>query len=640
MKNLFSMLMLVTLGLKAAGQNSDKLYLITENNLYGYIDKTGKTLIEPRFPAAGQFSEGLAPVRLKGTYGYINKTGSFSIPAQYDMAFPFSQGLAKVFIDSTPFFITTKGEIAFQHHYKNISDFGKNSFATVLTHTGKWGLIDRKGNLLADTVFVKIGSFSEGLAVVTGLQHNPYSHNSTEKIRYEKGVIDTLGNWRVNYGEYAHIHDFKNGYARVELADEAQRDNSTDQGIIDKTGRYRFTLPEHKWDFDYNHPDFYEDKAVVRIYENHAAKYRFSGKREEYRGMVNAGGNILFSNPDWVELTPFQHNRAFAKDEKGNWFLIDTQGEIVTDQVFQEILYHTYRGEAEFLFQDAMAFVKIEEGWGVIDTTGNLLIESRKLASHHSDLIRRGAVLFMRKDISVESDNYAYQYGFWNTATQVFVQPQFHDIDMEGFGDDLIYVMKDGKSGYINARGEQIWEAKNEVKKVRLNIDYMNRGYYYVPLSKKLSPEFNFSPHTLQMHIDTNRRVIWEEKYEAVSLFVANTSVDTVYFDVQDFRLYLKLQAQDKQGNWRDIEYLPNSWCGNSYSTLSLASGEFWRFEMPLYQGEFKTKLRAQLLYKKSITQEKDEVIYSNETEGYINPGQFWNKPEYHSSGLMDPYDD
>jgi hypothetical protein len=53
-----------------------------------------------------------------------------------------------------------------------------------------------------------------------------------------------------------------------------------------------------------------------------------------------------------------------------------------------------------------------------------------------------------------------------------------------------------------------------------------------------------------------------------------------------------------------------------------------------------KTKLRAQLYYKKTIDQEKEDLIYSNEIDGSINPGQFWNKRTYYPGGIMDPYND
>ncbi|MBL7973292.1 MAG: hypothetical protein JNJ85_00170 [Candidatus Kapabacteria bacterium] len=108
----------------------------------------------------------------------------------------------------------------------------------------------------------------------------------------------------------------------------------------------------------------------------------------------------------------------------------------------------------------------------------------------------------------------------------------------------------------------------------------------------------------------------------------------------------MKVQALNSKGEWKDIEYLPSSWCGNSYHTLTLNSKHYWTFLTPVYEGEFKTKLRIELKYidptdKSEKRRDKNEItVYSNEYEGSINPGQFWNKREYYPSGLMDPYND
>jgi hypothetical protein len=74
----------------------------------GYIDKTGKMVIEPKFSAAKNFSEGLAPVALFGdheghspvfgSWVYIDKTGKIVISTEFRDAKSFSEGLAPVMI--------------------------------------------------------------------------------------------------------------------------------------------------------------------------------------------------------------------------------------------------------------------------------------------------------------------------------------------------------------------------------------------------------------------------------------------------------------------------------------------------------------------------------------------------------------
>ena len=117
-------------------------------------------------------------------------------------------------------------------------------------------------------------------------------------------------------------------------------------------------------------------------------------------------------------------------------------------------------------------------------------------------------------------------------------------------------------------------------------------------------------------------------------------------FNAQDSRLHMKVQALNSKGEWKDIEYLPRSWCGNSYHTLTLEPNNFWTFLTPIYEGDFKTKLRIELKHidsedKSEKSWKKKEItIYSNEYEGSINPGQFWRKQDYYPGGIMDPYND
>src|SRR2546422_10908637 len=86
------------LSLSILGQqtlNSGGLFLISQYGRYGYIDKSGRIVIKPRFDEASYFSEGLAPVRVGKLWGFIDESGKMAIAPQFDSAFPFSEGLVR-----------------------------------------------------------------------------------------------------------------------------------------------------------------------------------------------------------------------------------------------------------------------------------------------------------------------------------------------------------------------------------------------------------------------------------------------------------------------------------------------------------------------------------------------------------------
>lgn len=66
---------------------------------YGFVDKTGKVYISPRFDKVGHFSEGLVTVLVGKNYGFADTNGAVVIKPHFESAAEFSEGFAAV-IDS------------------------------------------------------------------------------------------------------------------------------------------------------------------------------------------------------------------------------------------------------------------------------------------------------------------------------------------------------------------------------------------------------------------------------------------------------------------------------------------------------------------------------------------------------------
>ena len=104
----------------------------------------------------------------------------------------------------------------------------------------------------------------------------------------------------------------------------------------------------------------------------------------------------------------------------------------------------------------------------------------------------------------------------------------------------------------------------------------------------------------------------------------------------------MKVQAKNSLNKWQDIEYIPGSWCGNSYHALTLEPNQYWQFVMPVYEGDIKTKLRIVLehyqVQNNREPRRKYIKVFSAEVDGSVNAAQFWRKREYSPTNIMDPY--
>lgn len=133
---------------------------------YGFIDTTGKYIVEPVYDWAGAFHGGLAPVVKDGKAGFIDKKGDVKIPFDYSKAGNFCGGLAPVLSpDGTKWgYIDVSGKLVIPYTYTDCTEY-EEGFASVQID-GKWGSIDRNGTIVIQPTYDDAYYFAYGLAMV------------------------------------------------------------------------------------------------------------------------------------------------------------------------------------------------------------------------------------------------------------------------------------------------------------------------------------------------------------------------------------------------------------------------------------------------------------------------------------------
>jgi hypothetical protein len=158
----------------AFAQKNEGLFWIRENGKYGYIDRTGKTVIAPQYENTMGFNEGLAATKINGKYGYIDKKGNWVIKPQYDFTYMFSDGLAMVRVGKQYAWIDKSGKQVIAPTDFEETAIGFSEGRLAVKRGGKWGYIDKTGRVVVEPKFKKATKFEGGAAQVEtedGMHH-------------------------------------------------------------------------------------------------------------------------------------------------------------------------------------------------------------------------------------------------------------------------------------------------------------------------------------------------------------------------------------------------------------------------------------------------------------------------------------
>jgi hypothetical protein len=246
-----------------------------ENHCIGFIDRSGKLVINTQFSSVGTFHEGLAIVELpNGKKGMIDKTGKLVIPAIYDGMNDISDGIivANTLNGPPP---------------KSILDDKLPRYGTVF--------LDKNGNIIAHSEATVFGSFSEGLCL--GLLVVNFGTRDVEL----EGVVDKTGKWVIE-PRFRRVGSFVGGLAPAQVAAVGYK-----WGFIDRNGKFAIEPV-----FDHAE-QFVDGLAEVKI----------NGQT----GFIDTTGKMVIEPRSW-EVEKFVDGHAFVT-EGGFTGYIDNKGKFL-----------------------------------------------------------------------------------------------------------------------------------------------------------------------------------------------------------------------------------------------------------------------------------------------------------------------
>ncbi|MBX7242982.1 MAG: WG repeat-containing protein [Bacteroidia bacterium] len=688
MRKIFFLAMLVSafVPLYAQSTHPEGLSFYNEKSHWGIVDVKGNTIIPFEFGNSLHFSEGLAPARkirylkdkngitrpdsLGGLFGYINEKGEWVIPPAFEYAEGFKKGVAKVWKEEKQYMMDKNGNILlFTQNYKETEQI-ENGLYLVTSVSGKSGITSENGQLLLDSIYTQITP-------------DPVNRVFIVREKEEYGVFGFSGKWIFPMGKYDNIDPFIKGYATV------SRREGHFEGFIDTTGREYFfkSFPERT----YLKSTFYSDEEREYIYEklliinlygrNTAEKEGSYSSVNSYEGYCNLKGEIVIDNPEFRRCFPFYNGRAIVSNANFEDFVINKKGEVVGGP-FQD-----HYGS----FQGGFCWVKQKKQWQYIDTLmlplfkntfkeidGGFVNGKCKVKTEQSNWIwidtKGDSISLAEPSNELFEGDFAVRakeekFGIKDKEGNILIPFVYNRLMVTRYP-EIFLATRNDTTGYLNTQNQWICRTlKTSEGMYPVNLDYMLRGFFYAGSSQpdketgiggyaryhpnkledgspaKISPEWNFPDQKLsfQARQDTG-------KPANIQLWIANLSGKDIHFPAQDSRLEMTIEARTRNGIWEEVMYLPDSWCGNSYHTLQLASGECWKFDMPIMEGSIPATFRARISidsakgwFEEALSGEKsqsNQLYYSNEWEGSVNPAQFWRQKGYTPSGIMDPYNE
>ncbi|MCS7258389.1 MAG: WG repeat-containing protein [candidate division WOR-3 bacterium] len=283
----------------------------TENpyeRIHANVDLWGSTDI---------FNNGLAFVGKKINkdtvkYGFIDKTGKLVIDCIYDDVESFQNGLARVKKDGKWGLITTNNKWVTKPEYDFIGVFSES--LALFEKNGKYGYMDTEGKIVIKPIYSEGQYFSEGLARVKVAANNNYAYiNKKGEIMISlEPVIDDA-------------QEFRNGRARIRIGGR--------YGYIDKTGK--IVIPPQFPDA-YSFQDSLAQVAIVMkdTTENYRTPLTTSGSSDSiYRyGLIDINGNYVLP-PQFEFIGSFVDGIALV-EKNGKYGYIKKDGSYLVEPIY------------------------------------------------------------------------------------------------------------------------------------------------------------------------------------------------------------------------------------------------------------------------------------------------------------------
>lgn len=315
-------------------------------------------------------------------------------------------------------YIDAKGNIVIPPKYRGGFDFSEG-LAAFISDNGKSGFINKKGEVVIEPEFYVEGDFENGIA--------PVWLKSNESANIPYSYIDKTGQVIVNT-DYLYVTNFREDLMCVST-------NGEKYGFCDRD----FNLVIE------------EQFAMAGYFSEGLANftYEIDGKW----GFIDKEGNVQIE-PRFNGTWHFSEGLAAVNDSNNQrWGFINKRGDYV--------IQPKYYGAGDF--KEGLAFVGVKNDdnitqFGYINEEEEFVIEHiyRQVRNFSEGL----AAVVVNISEGIEGSNPVYKWGYIDKTGSLIIHPQYDSATEFKNGIARVYLKGKGSNGYINNKGEYIWEPR------------------------------------------------------------------------------------------------------------------------------------------------------------------------------------
>ncbi len=358
---------------------------LNDDGKWGYFDINGEMIIDTNFKyKPTYFKDDYAIIRNNdGSYDYIGRQGGLQGLKLKD-ATMFSNGLACVVVNNgAPSYINEEFKTVFTLKDAEMAGVFSDGLARFQTMDGKWGFVNKTGEIVIKPSYDYAESFSDGLALV--------ANESGKGII--AGFIDKSGNKVIPMSlVFQNLHSFHEGLAAFKENDGWGFLTKTGDKIIPANNKIEEVTDYHDGYASFKTKDSW---GVIDNKGNYTIAPKYKNPVIFYGGLaaVNENGFWGFIDTDDKVVVKPQYqsvalpflNFAAVVEANGVYFFIDKEGKKINDFEFSDI--NTAFNE----ITDLMAFVKSD--YFDIDNIANSVISS----------LTKGSINSLKPDMAPDS---------------------------------------------------------------------------------------------------------------------------------------------------------------------------------------------------------------------------------------------